>query len=293
MRNAAGLTGKQAADEMGVSQVAVSRWETGKRQPDLESVESLRSACAGVIRRRLDGSDLPASERRRLTDDLSRIESPDYKLLLARLVEDASTEVLSTYVITRTGLAERQEEIRRLEQQASNIRHFQPLFVPGQLSTPDYARMVMLGYTRDEKMVADAVEARMRRVESILKGPTPLYHVVISENALDLTFKDAPEDLRLSVLQLIQRAAKRAHITVQIFPRVQPYIMVPIGSFVAYDFGEGDSVVLVDTYAAQVSYKSGRDIRQYDMAWQELVELALDPDNSLEWLATAIREEKG
>jgi transcriptional regulator with XRE-family HTH domain len=293
MRNAAGLTGKQAADETGVSQVAVSRWETGKRQPEIESVEALRSTCASVIRRRLDQPDLSPSSHRRLADDLARIEGEDYRLLLMRLVEDASTEVLSTYVITRTGLAERQEEIRRLEQQAISIRHFQPLFVPGQLSTPEYARMVMLGYERDEEIVSNAVEARMRRVADILDGPRPLYHVVISENALDLTFKDAPDDLRLGVLQLIHKAAKRAHITVQIFPRMQPYIMVPIGSFVAYDFGEDDSVVLVDTYAAQVSYKSGRDVRQYDTAWQELIELALDPDESLEWLATAIHEEKG
>jgi hypothetical protein len=196
-------------------------------------------------------------------------------------------------VITRTGLAERQDEIRRLEQQAKSIRHFQPLFVPGQLSTPAYASMVMLGYERDEEIVASAVEARMRRVENILKGPSPLYHVVISENALDLTFKDAPDNLRLDILQSIHKAAKRPHITIQIFPRVHPYVLVPIGSFVAYDFGEDDSVVLVDTYAAQVSYKSGRDVRQYDTAWHELVELALDPEQSLEWLATAIQEEKG
>src|SRR5215217_6713984 len=58
MRNAAGLTGKQAADEVGISQVAISRWETGRRQPELDSVEEFRSACAGVIRQRLSGPKL-------------------------------------------------------------------------------------------------------------------------------------------------------------------------------------------------------------------------------------------
>src|SRR3954451_22774130 len=69
MRNAAGLTGKQAADVVGISQVAISRWETGRRQPELDSVEAFRSACAGAIRQRLSGSRLSTADSRRLTDD--------------------------------------------------------------------------------------------------------------------------------------------------------------------------------------------------------------------------------
>ncbi|MFG1814463.1 Scr1 family TA system antitoxin-like transcriptional regulator [Kribbella sp. NPDC049174] len=68
-------------------------------------------------------------------------------------------------------------------------------------------------------------------------------------------------------MKQIYQAAKLDHITVQIMPRDHPYGLVPIGSFVIYDIGQDDSVVLADTFAAQVSFRSGRDVRQYDTFW--------------------------
>lgn len=290
MRKLSGMSGKQAADKTGVSQVAISRWETGTRHPDLASVESLRSATADAVASMLDAGNLTAADRRRLSEGLERLISEDYRLLLARLVDDGATEVLSTFTITRTGLVERQEEIHRLEMQAERIRHFQPLFAPGQLQTLDYARMLMLGYEKDPVKAEQAAAARVRRVKVILKGPRPRYHVVITESALDVTFKGAPSDLRQGLLQQIHQAAQLDHVTVQIMPRGRPYGLVPIGSFVIYDIGQDDSVVLADTFAAQVTFRSGRDVRQYDTFWEELIELALDPEESLKWLADAIQE---
>jgi transcriptional regulator with XRE-family HTH domain len=290
MRKLAGMSGKQAADRLGVSQVAISRWETGTRHPDLESVESLRLATTQAVALLLEATDLTGADRRRLSEGADRLESQDYRLLLARLVEDGATEVLSTFTITRTGLVERQEEIHRLEMQSEKMRHFQPLFAPGQLNTLDYARMVMLGYEKDPAKAEEAAMARMRRVKVVLKGPRPRYHVVVTESALNLTFKDAPTDLRHGLLKQIHKAAQLDHITVQIMPQGRPYGMVPIGSFIIYDIGQDDSVVLADTFAAQVSFRSSRDVRQYDNFWQELIELALSPEDSLKWLATAIHE---
>ncbi|NEA37574.1 helix-turn-helix transcriptional regulator [Streptomyces sp. SID13031] len=284
------MSGKQAADRLGVSQVAISRWETGTRHPDLGSVESLRLATAEAVTSLLHAQDLTAAVRRRLSEGLDRLENKDYRLLLARLVEDGSTEVLSTFTITRTGLVERQEEIHRLEMQAEGMRHFQPLFAPGQLNTLEYARMLMLGYEKDPVKAEEAAMARMRRVKVVLKGPRPLYHVVITESALDLTFINAPSDLRLGLLKQIHKAAQLDHVTVQIMPRGRPYGLVPIGSFIIYDIGQDDSVVLVDTFAAQVSFRSNRDVGQYNTFWQELTEIALNPEESLKWLADAIHE---
>lgn len=293
MRRLAGFSGKQAAEKAGVSQVAISRWETGARHPDMEAVEALRSVTVDAVSAMLADLNLTTAEHRQLKEGYDRLTSDDYKLLLSRLVDDGATEVLSTFVITRTGLVERQQEIHRLEMQAYQIRHFQPLFAPGQLQTLEYARHLMLGYEKDPLKAEAAAEARVERVKVILKGPKPKYHVVLTESALDVTFKDAPDDLRLNLLKQILDGARRSHITVQIMPRDRPYGLVPIGSFVIYDIGQDDSVVLADTFAAQVTFRSSRDVRQYDNFWEELVELALDPQESLNWLANAIRESEG
>jgi transcriptional regulator with XRE-family HTH domain len=293
MRKLAGMSGKQAAEKTGVSQVAISRWETGARHPDIEAVDALRNATVETVSTMLADDTLVGAERRRLTEAFDRLKSEDYRLLLSRLVDEGATEVLSTFVITRTGLVERQEEIHRLEMQAYQIRHFQPLFAPGQLQTLEYARHLMLGFEKDPMKAEAAAEARVKRVKVIMKGPRPKYHVVLTESALDVTFKDAPPDVRLGLLKQIAEGARRSHITVQIMPRVRPYGLVPIGSFVIYDIGEDDSVVLADTFAAQVTFRSNRDVRQYDTFWEELVELALDPQESLNWLANAIQESEG
>ncbi|WP_329005794.1 Scr1 family TA system antitoxin-like transcriptional regulator [Kribbella sp. NBC_00709] len=293
MRKVAGMSGKQAAEKTGVSQVAISRWETGARHPDLAAVDSLRSATIEKVGTLLADDTLTGAERRQLVEAFDRLTSEDYRLLLSRLVDEGATEVLSTFVITRTGLVERQQEIHRLEMQAYQIRHFQPLFAPGQLQTLEYARHLMLGYEKDPVKAEAAAEARVERVKVIMKGPRPKYHVVLTESALDVTFKDAPPDLRVGLLKQIAEGARRPHITVQIMPRGRPYGLVPIGSFVIYDIGKDDSVVLADTFAAQVTFRSSRDVRQYDMFWEELVELALDPHESLNWLADAIRESEG
>lgn len=293
MRKVAGLSGKQAADKTGVSQVAISRWETGARHPEIEAVDALRNATIETVSASLAKDKLTVPERRRLAEALDRLKSDDYRLLLTRLVDEGATEVLSTFVITRTGLVERQEEIHRLEMQAFRIRHFQPLFAPGQLQTLEYARHLMLGYEKDPVKAEAAAEARVKRVQVIMKGPRPEYHVVLTESALDVTFRDAPADLRLGLLRQIEEGARRPHITVQIMPRAQPYGLVPIGSFVAYDIGQDDSVVLADTFAAQVTFRSSRDVRQYDTFWEELTGLALDPEESLNWLANAIWESEG
>ncbi|MEV6895674.1 Scr1 family TA system antitoxin-like transcriptional regulator [Kribbella sp. NPDC051137] len=293
MRKVAGMSGKQAAEKTGVSQVAISRWETGARHPDTEAVEALRSATTETVSAMLADDTLTGAERRRLKEAFDRLNSDDYKILLSRLVDEGATEVLSTFVITRTGLVERQEEIHRLEMQAYQIRHFQPLFAPGQLQTLEYARHLMLGYEKDPVKAEAAAEARVKRVKVIMKGPRPKYHVVLTESALDVTFKDAPPDVRHGLLKQIAEGARRPHITVQIMPRTRPYGLVPIGSFVIYDIGKDDSVVLADTFAAQVTFRSSRDVRQYDTFWEELVELALDPQESLDWLANAIRKSEG
>ncbi|MFG1814464.1 Scr1 family TA system antitoxin-like transcriptional regulator [Kribbella sp. NPDC049174] len=123
------------------------------------------------------------------------------------------TGLKSPFIITRTGLVERQEEIHRLEMQAETIRHFQPLFAPGQLQTLDYARMLILGYEKDPVRAQEAAAARMRRVKVILKGPRPKYHVVITESALDVTFKNAAFRLTVRIVEtdLSSRKARSHH----------------------------------------------------------------------------------
>jgi len=55
------------------------------------------------------------------------------------------------------------------------------------------------------------------------------------------------------------------------------------------DLHEGrQSLVLVETYSAQIKFVGPRDLEQHDARWQQLVASALNPTDSAAWLRTAV-----
>jgi transcriptional regulator with XRE-family HTH domain len=66
-----GLTQEQLAERLGSSHVTVSRWETGKRQPDLRAQEALAEALG------IDAVDLRRHPDQPSADELLRGQPPE------------------------------------------------------------------------------------------------------------------------------------------------------------------------------------------------------------------------
>jgi transcriptional regulator with XRE-family HTH domain len=117
LRLRAGLSGDALAAQTGLSQSKVSRVERGLSLPSVEELRAWATATEAT------GSELRE---------------------LAGLVEQVATSATSWRVLHQLGLAEKQQEIAELEQQASQIHTFQPSMIPGLLQTADYARRMLL-----------------------------------------------------------------------------------------------------------------------------------------------------
>ena len=116
VRVLAGLSGRQIADAVGISQPTVSRIERGA------SVPSLRELIAWA-----DATEV----------------SEDRRALLLGLGEAAVNEVTPLRDRTSGGLAAVQEDVRELEATARTLRNFQPGIVPGLLQTAAYAQSIL------------------------------------------------------------------------------------------------------------------------------------------------------
>ena len=295
MRQTADLSGPALATRLGISQPFLSQIETGKRQAAVDLVERWYAACLDATITRSQDDQLTVRKSREVHDALERLQSDDFRLSVVRMAEDANTEVISNYVITRTGLAQRAQEILDLDAKSRQMMHFQPLFCPGPLQTREYAELVFAGHARTEAMKhmppaerEAALEAahrrRMERATKMRQPTAPEYSVIVTQRALELPLVGWSERIEQDLAANIAEMATAERITIRVIPATTPFPYVPVGGFVLYDLHDGSSMVLVETYAAQVSFTAPRDVRMHVEAWNTLADVALTPDETIKWL---------
>jgi len=105
-----------------------------------------------------------------------------------------------------------------IETQATALRSYEPLLVPGLLQTEDYARAILRGAQGDatEDEIDQQVTARLER-QGVLSGDNPPYlWVVLDEGVLHRRIGDAKT--MLDQLWQIVRIAERPKVSVQVVP---------------------------------------------------------------------------
>lgn len=161
MREAAGLSGNALAKRMGIVQSRVWKIEHAALLPSEEDVRAWA---------RETGNE---QEAERLMEALA----------------EARGEQAFSAVIRQSGGAAFQDQVRRVEEQATRIGEFAVAYIPGLLQTGDYARDLMSlpsglqAWDDSEGALESAVNARLRRQE-ILHDPAKRIQVVLSEAAL-------------------------------------------------------------------------------------------------------------
>jgi len=189
LREAAGLTNRQAADLLGVSTAQVSQIESG---------------VAGVSEKRL----------RRLAAHYSCADSE----LIDALAAMATDRTRGWWEEYRGHLPTPFLDLAELEHHATSLREAQFLYIPGPLQTEDYARAVY-AYRVPElphEELELRVQHRMRR-KVILEGPAPKpYEAVIHEAALRIMVSHRAAS-RAQLARVVQ-LSEADHITVRVIP---------------------------------------------------------------------------
>jgi transcriptional regulator with XRE-family HTH domain len=253
LRDAATLTGEEAAARLGWSPSKISRIETGQT-----------AASPADLRRLLDLYDVWGTTRERLEllgqsagqrgwwDAYADILGPEYTALIA------------------------------LEAEAASVRWYSPMLVPGLLQTEDYARDVV----RSGLLIAPPgeverrVQVKMTRQRALAKdGPLQL-SVVLDESAVKRQVGN-PEIMRAQLAHLTDMAA-RPSIIIQVLPLAAGPHPATTGEFTILSFPAlvAPDVVYLENMTSDLYVEREADVYRYAMAFDRLRALALSPDES-------------
>jgi transcriptional regulator with XRE-family HTH domain len=258
LRDAARLTGEEAAGRLGWSPSKISRIETGQTAPG-----------AADLRRMLDLYEVTGTHRDQLE-------------LLARSADqrgwwDAYTDTL----------APEYTALIALEAEAESVRWYAPMVVPGLLQTERYAREVI----RSGLLIAPPgeverrVQVKMTR-QRVLTSDNPLQMAVVIDEATVLRTIGGPEVMREQLGHLTAMAA-RPNITVQVLPLNASAHPALNGEFTILAFPDlvAPDVVYLENMTSDLYVEREGDVYRYGLAFDRLRELALTPEKSAELIA--------
>ncbi|NIY69010.1 DNA-binding protein [Streptomyces malaysiensis] len=189
MREAAGLTAREAAERVGTTSAQMSHVEAGR---------------TGVSEERLRGM---ATYYACLDD-----------ALIDELVAIAAERDKGWWEEYRGTLAHAALDLAELEHRSRRLRTFQGVYIPGLLQVENYTRALMAyGVPQPSTRQLDALVAfRMRRREVLERESPPAYEAVVHEAALRTLVAD--REVARQQLAFLLEQGERPGVTVRVVP---------------------------------------------------------------------------
>jgi transcriptional regulator with XRE-family HTH domain len=177
------------------------------------------------------------------------------------------------------------------EAEATAVRNYESLYIPGLLQTEDYARSVIHGTlpTATQTEVEQRVQARIERQER-LSGESPVKLWAIMDEAAAHRIVGGPAVMHAQLARLIE-AADQPNITLQVIPFDAGAHPGMPGSFIYMEFGEPNpDLVYVDTLAGDLFLETDADLALYASMFDHLRAVALSPAQAARLISTLMKE---
>ncbi|MFE7271294.1 helix-turn-helix transcriptional regulator [Streptomyces sp. NPDC057623] len=264
-RQAAKLDQPQAAEIIASSQARISRVESGHATPRVIEVRLL-----------LDAYGITDSEVRDKLEELAKHSK------------------------NRGWWLEHAEHLRpdyvdhiALEDDATHIREWQPIMVPGLLQTPAYAEAVVAAsphYIEPER-AAELVKVRMGRQAKIEEGGAS-YTAILWEAVLTQPLVSV--EIHREQLSAILEVGKRKNVTVQVLPVSAGVLAGYSCAFYSFSFDEEPTVeaVAMDNLRGTSVLEGAEDLAAYANTFDLLRSSALTPDASAKLIRGILRSLK-
>jgi transcriptional regulator with XRE-family HTH domain len=169
-----------------------------------------------------------------------------------------------------------------IEQEATALRGFEPLFVPGLLQTEAYARAVLTGsglHTAEE--VEQQLTARLNRQEILTRERPPLLTVVIDEFVLRRPI-GGPEVMREQLLHLAKVGASLPRVRIHVVPVAAGAYRGLNGPFVIGTLPTGEDIVYLEGQIYGQTLDRTEDVNIAVSVWESIRGEALTHQQSLE-----------
>jgi transcriptional regulator with XRE-family HTH domain len=178
-----------------------------------------------------------------------------------------------------------------IEREATSIRTWEPLIVPGLLQTEDYARALITGWQPGDaaETVEQQVAARMERQHLLDRADPPLIWAIIGEAALRNPV-GGPDVLQDQLTRLLDTEAAHPRLIIQVVPLTagaHPGLEGPL--VLVARAGESDIAYLEVQGRGHVADRAG-EVARYGLLYDMLRAVALPPDASREMIAECAKE---
>jgi len=258
LRDRAGLSGRQLAERISISQSKVSRIESGFTIPSGPEVAAWAAAVSA------SGT---ATE------------------LLTMLTDAAYTEVHPWHAALREQV-HLQDEIQEIETRADIELTYEPTVVPGLLQTAEYARRVftMFEPAYAELDIPAVVSGRLDR-QVALFDPGRRFMFLITEGAL--RWRAGPSHVLLSQVDRIASLSTLDNISIGLIPHAAVARTHSPHGFVIFESADrdGDALVMVEMVHANLTVNDPVHVALYRRQWSLLGEMAVFGDAARELLA--------
>ncbi|MFG3180916.1 MULTISPECIES: helix-turn-helix domain-containing protein [Streptomyces] len=257
LREAAGLTARQAAAMLGVSNVQISQIESGLSGVSEQRLRRLAAHYACTDEEFVDALVAMATDR-------TRGWWEEYRGLLPTSFLDLS----------------------ELEHHACFLRHVAILYVPGLLQTEDYSRAVFS--SRLPELTPEELELRIEHRKARQQFDIP-YEAVIHEAALRIRVSDRATS-RAQLVRLLE-LSEVSHITV----RVIPFDLDGFATASSAMTYVGGSVPRLDTVARDAPHgamlvDSEPQLQLYRTRFRKVESQSLEPSRSRDLIHTLAKE---
>lgn len=167
-----------------------------------------------------------------------------------------------------------------LETEATQLRTYQALYVPGLLQTPDYARAVVEGSgVTDEQEATRRVEARMLRRQILDRPDAPTLVTLIDEAAIR-KIPPAVAPGQLSYLIGLQRAG----LQMRIVPDASGPHPGMDGAFVLMTFPHDPPTVYLEQSVSGLFLEDPQELGHYEQVFEAVQTAALGSRESVAFL---------
>ncbi|MFE2043273.1 helix-turn-helix domain-containing protein [Streptomyces sp. NPDC059477] len=180
-----------------------------------------------------------------------------------------------------------------LEDDATYIREWQPVMVPGLLQTPAYAEAVIVGgpHYLDPERVGQLVKVRVGRQAKIEEGGAS-YTAILWEAVLAHPLVNV--EIHREQLSAILEIGERKNVTVQVLPFSAGVLAGYSCAFYSFSFDEEPRVeaVAMDNLRGTSVLEGAEDLAAYANAFDLLRSSALAPDESSKVIRSILRSLK-
>ncbi|MFR9778757.1 helix-turn-helix domain-containing protein [Micromonospora sp. MS34] len=172
-----------------------------------------------------------------------------------------------------------------IEQEATALRSFEPLYVPGLLQTEEYARAILVGaglFAADE--IEQQVTARIDRQGVLTRDRPPLLTAVIDEHVLRRRIGGS-EVMRQQLRHLVKLGTTLPRVRIQVVPLSAGAYPGLDGPFVIATLPGGEDIIYLEGQRHGQAVDRTDFIQQMVEVWESIRAEALSQQQSLDLMA--------